>query len=75
MIHIIIKQVILTHRIRNLTLQTQNAAEYISISFLLYYLKFSLLLYYECRIALFFNTFSFHVKSYYKSHVEMKEKQ
>ncbi len=52
----------------------QNAAECISLSFLSYYFKFSLLLCSECRIALFSDTFSSHVKFHYKQHAE-KEKQ
>jgi hypothetical protein len=41
----------------NSTLHTQNAAECISLSFLSYYSKFSLLLCSECHIALFSDTF------------------
>ena len=58
----------------NSTTFTQNAAECISLSFLSYYSKFSLLLCSECRIALFSDTFSSHVKFHYKQHAE-KEKQ
>jgi len=52
---------------------TSNTAECISLSFLLYYSNFSLLLCSECCTALFSDTFSFHVKSHYKQHAE-KEK-
>jgi len=58
----------------NSTLHTQNAVECISLSFLSYYFKFSLLLCFECHTALFSDTFSFHIKSHYKQHAE-KEKQ
>jgi len=58
----------------NSTTFTQNAAECISLSFLSYYFKFSLLLCSECCIALFSDTFSSHVKFHYKQHAE-KEKQ
>ncbi len=58
----------------NSTTFTQNAAECISLSFLSYFSKFSLLLCSECRVALFSDTFSSHVKSHYKQHAE-KEKQ
>ncbi len=58
----------------NLTSHTQNAAECISLSFLSYYSEFSLLLCSECRIALFSDTFSSHIKFHYKQHAE-KEKQ
>ena len=58
----------------NSTLHTQNAAECISLSFLSYYSKFSLLLCSECHIALFSDTFSSHIKFHYSSSSE-KEKQ
>ncbi len=60
--------------LNHLTLHKQNAAECISFSFLTYYSKFSLLLYLKCHIALFFDTFSSHVKVHYKQQAE-KEKQ
>jgi hypothetical protein len=53
----------------NSTTYTQNTAECISLSFLSYYSKFSLLLCSECHIALFSDTFSSHVK------FQEKEKQ
>ena len=58
----------------NSTSHTQNAAECISLSFLSYYSEFSLLLCSECRIALFPDTFSSHVRFHYKHDAE-KEKQ
>jgi hypothetical protein len=58
----------------NSTTYTQNAAECISLSFLSYYSKFSLLLCSECHIALFTDTFSSHVKFHYSRQSE-KEKQ
>jgi len=59
----------------NSTLHTQNAAECISLSFLSYYSNFSLLLCLECCIALFSDTFSSHVKFYYKQHAEKQKQQ
>jgi len=58
----------------NSTSHIQNAAECISLSFLSYYSRFSLLLCSEYRITLFSDTFSSHVRFHYKQHAE-KEKQ
>jgi len=59
----------------NSTSHTQNTAECISLSFLSYYSEFSLLLCSECRIALFSDTFSSHVRFHYKHDAEKEKLQ